>query len=77
MVSVNPTGRRSRRAESFKDLLDWGEGIATNVLVDRLRKLRALKIVRVERQRSDGWRRLYSVTEKGATLQPIPGVFSL
>ncbi len=56
---------------SFKDLLDWGEGIATNVLADRLRKLRALKIVRVERQRSDGRRRVYSVTEKGATLRPV------
>lgn len=59
-------GRRS-----FKEFLGSYEGIATNILADRLRKLEACGIIATERDPSDGRRLIYNLTQKGIDLAPV------
>ncbi|MFT5681195.1 MAG: DNA-binding HxlR family transcriptional regulator [Myxococcota bacterium] len=47
------------------------EGIATNVLTDRLTRLEKAGIIRRERDPSDGRRRRYVPTERGESLRPV------
>ncbi|HXN93587.1 MAG TPA: winged helix-turn-helix transcriptional regulator, partial [Candidatus Acidoferrales bacterium] len=47
------------------------EGIATNILADRLRKLVAHGIITTERDRSDGRKLIYLLTAKGIDLAPV------
>jgi DNA-binding HxlR family transcriptional regulator len=54
----------------FKDFLDSGEGIATNVLADRLRKLEDAGILSTRSDPEDARRVLYRLTEKGIDLAP-------
>jgi DNA-binding HxlR family transcriptional regulator len=56
---------------TFQDFLESGEGIATNILADRLKKLRRSGIVTSERDASDGRRVIYRLTEKGIDLAPV------
>lgn len=58
------------RRESFSELASH-EGIATNVLSDRLERLERWGIVIKERHPDDGRRRRYRPTERGWALTPI------
>src|SRR5450432_3076418 len=58
-------------ARSYKQFLDCYEGIATNILADRLRKLVAYRIITAEPDPSDGRKLIYSLTEKGIDLAPV------
>lgn len=59
-------GRRT-----FKEFLGSYEGIATNILADRLRKLKSYGIIRTERDTSDGRKLIYQLTLKGIDLAPV------
>ena len=56
---------------SFGQFLESYEGIATNILTDRLRHLESHGIIVSERDPSDGRKRIYSLTRKGITLGPV------
>jgi DNA-binding HxlR family transcriptional regulator len=60
-----------RGHRTFKEFQHSGEGIATNVLADRLRKLEATGIVTAEEEKKDGRRINYRLTEKGIDLAPV------
>ncbi len=60
-----------RGFRTFKDFQGSGEGIATNILADRLQKLRAAGIISLEAGKADGRRVNYRLTEKGIDLAPI------
>src|SRR5260370_22947950 len=57
--------------QSFNELLGSVEGIATNILSVRLRKLLARKVIDVGRDVSDRRRRNYRLTPKGKDLAPV------
>ena len=57
--------------QTFKQFLEGYEGIATNILADRLRKLVAYGILTTDRDPSDGRRLIYSLTAKGIDLAPV------
>lgn len=56
---------------SFSELLHSGEGIATNVLTDRLAKLAAMDVIDKRPDKKDGRKWVYELTEKGFDLAPI------
>lgn len=58
-------------AKTFQDFLDAGEGIATNVLSDRLARLEGNGIVSKERDAYDARRFVYRLTAKGIDLAPV------
>lgn len=58
-------------ARTYKTLLECYEGIATNILADRLQKLTAYGIVTTKPDPSDGRRLIYSLTRKGIDLAPV------
>ena len=60
-----------RGFQSYKEFLESYEGIATNILADRLRKLEAHGIITAERDPSDGRKLMYSLTPKGIDLAPV------
>ncbi len=60
-----------RGYRTFKEFLESGEGIATNILSDRLHKLEAAGIIAVEASEVDGRRGNYRLTEKGIDLAPV------
>ena len=60
-----------RGFRSYGELLDSYEGIATNILADRLRKLIAHGIITSEREPSDGRKSIYLLTAKGIDLAPV------
>lgn len=60
-----------RGARSFSDLEACDEGIASNMLADRLRKLTASGIIAAEPDPSDARKRSYVLTEKGIDLAPV------
>jgi DNA-binding HxlR family transcriptional regulator len=60
-----------RGFRTYKEFLESFEGIATNILADRLRKLEAHGIITTERDPSDGRRLFYLLTEKGIDLAPV------
>jgi len=60
-----------RGYRTFREFLKSGEGIATNVLADRLRKLEAWGIVSAEEVATDRRRVIYRLTEKGIDLAPV------
>ena len=55
---------------TFQELKNSAEGIATNILSDRLRKLEAFEIITREPDPDDGRRIHYRVTGRGADLVP-------
>jgi len=59
-----------RGFRTFKQFQESGEGIATNILADRLRKLEAGGIISTETEETDGRRVNYRLTEKGIDLAP-------
>jgi len=54
-----------RGFRTFKEFLGSGEGIASNILADRLQKLERDGIIVYEPEESDGRRVNYRLTEKG------------
>src|ERR1700688_3456571 len=60
-----------RGFRSYKEFLESYEGIATNILADRLRKLVAHGIITTERDPSDGRKLIYLLTAKGIDLAPV------
>jgi DNA-binding HxlR family transcriptional regulator len=59
-----------RGYRTFKEFHQAGEGIATNILADRLQKLQTAGIIYSERVETDGRRLNYRLTEKGIDLAP-------
>ena len=55
----------------YKEFLEAGEGISTNILADRLAKLEAEGIVSKTPDPEHGSRVLYGLTEKGLALMPV------
>ena len=60
-----------RGFRTFKEFEESGEGIATNILADRLQKLDAAGIITAEVEETDGRRINYRLTEKGIDLAPV------
>jgi DNA-binding HxlR family transcriptional regulator len=59
-------GRRT-----FNEFLAGGEGIATNILTERLQRLEAADIVEKRPDPDDRRRSLYRLTQKGVGLAPV------
>lgn len=60
-----------RGHRTFHEFEKSGEGIATNILADRLRNLEAAGIITAEPEAADGRRVNYRLTEKGIDLAPV------
>lgn len=60
-----------RGLRNFKEFQESGEGIATNILSDRLQRLEQAKIITTEPDELDGRRVNYRLTEKGIDLAPV------
>lgn len=56
---------------TFNDFLAGGEGIASNILADRLRKLELANIVEKRRDPEDARRFRYRLSRKGIDLAPV------
>ncbi len=59
-----------RGFRTFKEFQESGEGIATNILADRLRRLATTGIITAEVEETDRRRVNYRLTEKGIDLAP-------
>lgn len=60
-----------RGYRTFREFQSAGEGIATNILADRLRKLEEAGIVMTEPAQNDGRSAHYRLTPKGIALAPV------
>jgi DNA-binding HxlR family transcriptional regulator len=60
-----------RGFRTYKEFLGSFEGIATNILADRLRRLEGYGIISTEEDPSDGRKLIYSLTAKGIDLAPV------
>src|ERR1700686_1633092 len=60
-----------RGYRTFREFEESGEGIATNILSDRLQKLAAAGIILAEPETKDGRRVNYRLTRKGIDLAPV------
>lgn len=60
-----------RGYHTYKDFLEAGEGIATNILADRLHKLEAAHLITAQPAPDDGRKIRYRLTEKGIDLAPV------
>ena len=60
-----------RGFRTFKDFQNSGEGIATNILSDRLRRLEATGVISAEGEEGDARRVNYRLTRKGIDLAPL------
>ena len=60
-----------RGFRSYKEFMECYEGIATNILADRLRKLAAYGIIAPKPDPFDGRKVIYRLTEKGIDLAPV------
>ena len=60
-----------RGLRSFRAFQDSGEGIATNILSDRLKKLETAGIISAEGDEEDRRKVNYRLTEKGIDLAPV------
>ena len=60
-----------RGFRNFREFESSGEGIATNILADRLRKLETAGIISQEMEEEDRRRVNYRLTEKGIDLAPV------
>src|SRR6267142_4081284 len=56
---------------TFKDFLGSGEGIATNILSDRLQRLETLGIISKEMSEADKRIAQYELTQLGLSLKPV------
>lgn len=60
-----------REFRSYKEFMECYEGIASNILADRLRKLASYGIICTRPDPSDGRKLIYSLTQKGIDLAPV------
>jgi DNA-binding HxlR family transcriptional regulator len=60
-----------RGFRTFKEFEKSGEGVATNILSDRLRKLAASGIIQSEADETDRRKVSYRLTKKGIDLAPV------
>lgn len=60
-----------RGYRTYKEFLESGEGIASNILADRLRKLEAAGIISAKVEQTDGRKVNYRLTRKGIDLAPV------
>ncbi len=60
-----------RGFHTYKQFMECYEGIATNILADRLRKLIAYGIIAAQPDPADGRKLIYSLTSKGIDLAPV------
>lgn len=60
-----------RGFHSYKEFLASYEGIATNILADRLRKLEIHGIIEPKKDSADGRKIIYLLTPKGMDLAPV------
>ncbi|PWU08787.1 MAG: transcriptional regulator [Terriglobia bacterium] len=60
-----------RGLRTFKEFQRSGEGIASNILADRLRKLETAGLIVPEVEETDARRLNYRLTEKGIDLAPV------
>jgi DNA-binding HxlR family transcriptional regulator len=60
-----------RGFRTYKEFMECYEGIATNILADRLRKLIAYGIITAEPDPADGRKLIYFLTAKGIDLAPV------
>ncbi len=60
-----------RGLRRFREFQQSGEGIATNILADRLQKLEAAGIITAEAEETDARCLNYRLTEKGIDLAPV------
>jgi DNA-binding HxlR family transcriptional regulator len=60
-----------RGFRTYKEFLESYEGIATNILADRLRRLEAYGIIASHPHPSDRRKTIYSLTPKGIDLAPV------
>lgn len=56
---------------TYNDFLTGGEGIASNILADRLRKLEAAGVIEKRRDPGDARRFVYRLSPKGMDLGPV------
>lgn len=56
---------------TYNDFLAGGEGIASNILADRLARLEAADIIEKRRDPDDARRFIYRLTAKGIDLAPV------
>jgi len=55
----------------YREFLDAGEGISTNILADRLMRLESMGVITKSRDPEHGKRYIYALTEKGIALLPV------
>jgi DNA-binding HxlR family transcriptional regulator len=60
-----------RGYRTFKQFQEAGEGIASNILTDRLRMLESAEIIAPEADESDGRKVNYRLTVRGIDLAPV------
>ncbi|MCU1269984.1 MAG: putative transcriptional regulator [Acidobacteriaceae bacterium] len=60
-----------RGYRTFKEFEESGEGVATNILADRLEKLESTGIITTEVDEADRRRVNYRLTQKGIDLAPV------
>jgi DNA-binding HxlR family transcriptional regulator len=60
-----------RRKRTYREFLEGPEGIATNILADRLKKLAAAGIIEKRTDRAGAGKGSYALTDKGRDLLPL------
>jgi DNA-binding HxlR family transcriptional regulator len=60
-----------RGFQTYREFMGSDEGIATNILADRLRKLEAHGIIATKPDAKDGRKFIYALTPKGIDLAPV------
>jgi len=60
-----------RGFRTYREFLNSEEGIATNILADRLRKLERSGIISTSRDPADRRKLIYTLTKKGIGLGPV------
>lgn len=60
-----------RGFKTYKEFLGSYEGIATNILADRLQRLERYGIIETEPDVTDGRKVIYVLTKKGVDLAPV------
>jgi DNA-binding HxlR family transcriptional regulator len=60
-----------RGFRTYKEFMECYEGIATNILADRLKKLLRYGIITTEPDPFDGRKLIYLLTQKGIDLAPV------
>ena len=60
-----------RGFRTYKELAESEEGIATNILADRIRRLEQCGIIQIEADTTDRRKQIYRLTAKGMDLAPV------